>query len=141
MEKFKIKSNVILGNIYARNRYDDDLRYKAQKKRSKEKKAYYELVREVKPGGITEKLVKVDYPITADYVKSHASNVDYKGNIEANWNAPARGVNVGDSTQIQKLLSQDTEAARALIKRLQAGVAEAERIKQNKQSEVNNNAE
>lgn len=129
MEKFKIKTNVILGNIYARNQHLLDLREKGKKQRAKDGSVYYELIETVTDDGVKQTLTPVPYPITPDYVKSHTSAVDYKKNIAESWNAPAKGVNVGDATSVQALLSKDTEAARALVERLNSAIAEAEKAK------------
>lgn len=138
-EKFKIKSNLILGNLYARNAHENDLRLKQRKKAKSKEKEYYELVTKTVPGGIRQELVKVLYPITPDYVKSHASNVDYKGNLDACWNAPARGTNIKDASELQRLLSRDAESARAIIAKLQKTVSEFEKARKKQQSEVKNN--
>lgn len=125
MEKFKIKTNLILGNIYARNQHLLDLRQKNKKVLAKEGSTYFELIETTTDEGIKQELVEVPYPITPDYVKSSASSVDYKKNIEEAWGAPARGTNIGDAVDIQSLLQKDTEQARLLIQKLQTVVDNA----------------
>lgn len=136
---FKVKTNLIMSNIYARNAQREADIAKAKKKTAKNKKVYYELVETVVPTGIQQKLVKVPYPITADYVKSHASSVDYRANIDTSWNAPARGANIPDCVDVQKLLAVDTEHARSLAKHLQDTIKQVEqlKIKNNKEGENN----
>ena len=100
MEKFKIKTNLIIANIYARNQHLLDTRLKQNGN-----KTYYELVEKQDNCGYHEEFVEVPYPITADYVKSFAGGADYRNNIAESWNAPARGVNVGDAVGLQDLLT------------------------------------
>lgn len=83
-------------------------------------KTYYELREIQTDDGYVEKLVEVDYPITPDYVKSFANSSDYRNDIERAMNEPARGVNMGDMTNLQDIVNMDMTA----VKDLQAKLAE-----------------
>lgn len=106
------------------------------------KDKYLELRQIQTANGVVEEYIEVDYPITPDYVKSFANSTDYRNDIERALNEPARGVNMGDMTDLQDIVNMDMTA----VKDLQAKLAECVKqlqvtqVPQEKtESEVTNN--
>lgn len=107
-----VQLNLIHGQYTSR-------RHKLHPKLEEEYKDTYLELRQIQTDdGIVEKYVEVDYPITPDYVKSFANSTDYRNDIERAMNEPARGVNLGDMTGIQEVMSMDMSAVRDLQAKL-----------------------
>lgn len=73
---------------------------------------------------VTQKGVELNfreesYPITPQYVASFADSADYRKDLVSAFNSPARGQNLGDITDIQKVSSMDSEGATLLYRQLQ----------------------
>lgn len=59
-----------------------------------------------------------DYPITPEYVDSFAESADYKSDVAGAIAKGSSRPNLGDISSMQKVLSMDTEQARALYTQL-----------------------
>lgn len=119
-----VELNLIHGQYCSR-------RYKRHPQLEKEYNDTYLELRQIQTSnGIVEEYVEVDYPITPDYVKSFANSTDYRNDIERAMNEPARGVNMGDMTDLQDIVNMDMSA----VKDLQAKLAE--RVKQLQATQV-----
>lgn len=75
---------------------------------------YCELQEQPCSNGIIEHCVEVDYPITPESVNSFADSADYKKNPEVINQAVSRQ-NLGDISEIQKVLSHDLSAMRDML--------------------------
>ncbi len=78
--------------------------------------------------GVIENYVQVDYPVTPESVNSYADSADYKKNPEVITKAVPRQ-NLGDITELQKVLSQDVSAMRDMLQRSQEVAKKLEEIK------------
>lgn len=79
---------------------------------------YFELQQIEGNNGVIEKMVEVDYPITADYVKSFLSSTDYKQDLDG---ALANGVNkpnLGNIVDMQEVYKMDSNAISELAENL-----------------------
>lgn len=102
-EKRKLVSNLLKQNCYIldfRPPYDEKKDYLQDK--------YTELVENADWNGITFQFVEKDYPITAEYVQSFLAGSDYRLDYANSVGLPARGINLGDVTNIMEILSKDT---------------------------------
>lgn len=136
----RVYLNLIQQEVYFRN--PEILTSNPGKKASK---TYYELKEVIQADGSRiEKLVEVDYPISAESVKSYVESTDYKRNLEQAFNAPPKGRNLGDVVDMQKLLSMDKqqilEVYNQLGERIKAVSAKnSTNVVDNSNKEVNNN--
>lgn len=109
-------------------------------------KKYHELRNVDVANGMAQVPVAVPYPITPDSVKSYAASADYRNDPAAAMAMQPPAPNLGDLTDIQKVLSSDMESARELyanLKQVFEGAAAAKTATatatENKESEVNAN--
>lgn len=103
-------------------------------------KKYCELQERPCANGVIEEYVSVDYPITADSVNSFVDTADYKRNPDVFANAVPRQ-NLGDVSEIQKVLSNDMTALREMLAHGKDVLAKAEAIqKQNNTSAAGNSS-
>lgn len=79
---------------------------------------YVELQEVPTQNGVTEHYVEMDYPITAESVNSYADSADYRKNPEVIRQAVPRQ-NLGDISEVQKLLREDMSALRDIASRSQ----------------------
>lgn len=102
----KIRCNLLQAEVYVR--YPVCLIDGAPVRR------YCELQEQPCTNGIIEHCVQVDYPITPESVNSFADSSDYKKNPEVINQAVPRQ-NLGDISEIQKVLSNDLSAMRDML--------------------------
>lgn len=121
----KVRLNIIQAEVYARN---PQILAGVQGKRSGE--VYYELRERVQGNATYNELVPVPYPVTADSVNSFETSTDYKRDVESAMNMPARGVNLGDIVDMQRVMSMDKAEAQKLVGELNAKIL-AGKIAQN----------
>lgn len=110
----RVNCNLLQADIYARNAQicgTCSHNYNA---------TYKELRTLDTPTGIRQVLVDVPYPVTPESVKSYAVSADYRNDPAAAMAMPAPSANLGDLTDVQKVLSADMESARALYSNLKA---------------------
>lgn len=110
----RVNCNLLQADIYARNAQicgTCSHNYNA---------TYKELRTIDTPTGIRQVLVDVPYPVTPDSVKSYAASADYRNDPAAAMAMSAPSANLGDLTDVQKVLSADMESARALYSNLKA---------------------
>lgn len=110
----RVNCNLLQAEIYARNAQISGTcshNYNA---------TYKELRTIDTPTGIRQVLVDVPYPVTPESVKSYAASADYRNDPAAAMATPAPSANLGDLTDVQKVLSADMESARALYSNLKA---------------------
>lgn len=101
-------------------------------------KKYCELQEQPCSNGIVEDYVSVDYPITPDSVNSYADSSDYKKNPEVISQAVPRQ-NLGDISELQKVLSHDMSAMRDMLAKSQEVLKKIEEVgKVEKQLAVDN---
>lgn len=79
---------------------------------------YVELQEIPTQNGVVEHYVELDYPITAESVNSYADSADYRKNPEVIRQAVPRQ-NLGDISEVQKLLREDMSALRDIAIRSQ----------------------
>lgn len=113
--KAERKPLVVAGRLM-RNCYLSDASDALDIQRDYATEKYYELREETTENGIEHKLVEVDYPITAESVKSYVDSTNYKLDPFGNLAAPRK--NLGDVTESQKVMRMDTAEARAMYERL-----------------------
>lgn len=106
-------------------------------------KKYNELRNVDVANGIAQVPVEVPYPITPDSVKSYAASADYRNDPAAAMAMQPPAPNLGDLTDVQKVLSADMESARELYANLKqvfesaaAAKSATETATENKESEV-----
>lgn len=80
--------------------------------------SYYELQRKPMRNGIVEELVEVDYPITQEKLQSEVDSTDYKKDPFGSSVSAVKKTNIGDITNIQDLLLNDSQTARELYNTL-----------------------
>lgn len=105
-------------------------------------KKYNELRNVDVANGIAQVPVEVPYPITPDSVKSYAASADYRNDPATAMAMQPSAPNLGDLTDVQKVLSADMESARELYANLKqvfenVSVVKTETAMENKASEVN----
>ena len=106
----KLPTNLVMADLYA---------YRPEPVKGLSQDKYYELVEVIQPDGSRkEKLVKQDYPITAEYVKSFEQSADYKLDVDGAIAAGHSGKNLGDVTALQELYAMDSAAVEEYAKRL-----------------------
>lgn len=113
----KVRLNIIQAEVYARN---PQILTGVNGKRSDS--VYYELRERAQGNAIFNELVPVPYPVTAESVNSFETSTDYKRDIESAMNMPARGVNLGDVVDMQRIMSMDRSEAQKLIGELNAKI-------------------
>ena len=121
--KKRIKSNLLLQNCFISDRrppFDEKNDYTINK--------YIELVQNEDWNGISFSMVEKDYPITAEYVQSFLAGSDYRLDYANSVNLPARGINLGDITNIFGIIGKDTVELSQLNKDY---LAKAEQILKN----------
>lgn len=113
----KVRLNIIQAEVYARN---PQVLTGVRGKRSGE--VYYELRERVQGNATYNELVPVPYPVTAESVNSFETSTDYKRDVESAMNMPARGVNLGDIVDMQRVMSMDKAEAQRLIGELNSKI-------------------
>ena len=113
----KVRLNIIQAEVYARN---PQILTGVNGKRSDT--TYYELREHVKGNATYNELVAVPYPVTAESVNSFEMSTDYKRDVESAMNMPARGVNLGDIVDMQRVMTMDKSEAQKLIGELNAKI-------------------
>lgn len=113
----KVRLNIIQAEVYARN---PQILAGVQGKRSGD--VYYELRERVQGNATYNELVPVPYPVTAESVNSFETSTDYKRDVESAMNMPARGVNLGDIVDMQRVMSMDKAEAQKLVGELNAKI-------------------
>lgn len=122
MSDFKTKrlhSNLLQQNVYVR-----DCSLGSDIEGNKSGSTFVTLNENITDKGLEQSFEEVPYPITPESVASYASSCDYKVDPVAAFNAPSRGVNLGDVSALQEVGSMDSETARALYEQLSAKFAE-----------------
>lgn len=109
----RVVMNLIQAEVYANN--PELLTGKVGARSSTD---YYELRARVGGNAVYEELVKVPYPVTPESVSSYENSTDYKRDVESAVNSPARGTNLGDVVDMQRILSMDRIDAQKLIAEL-----------------------
>lgn len=110
----RVKTGLILQNCYLR----DVVPAFDVHSSSNVSKSYVDLTEQVVDDGVKVVESVVPYEITPAYVKSFAEGVDYRKDPEsAVSNSRASGVNLGDLTALQELLSMSPEQLSALVGR------------------------
>lgn len=113
----KIRCNLLEAEVY--------IRYPVCIIDGKPVRRYCELQETPCKNGVIENYVQVDYPVTPESVNSYADSADYKKNPEVVTKAVPRQ-NLGDVTELQKVLSQDMSAMRDMLQRSQEVVKKLE---------------
>lgn len=113
----KVRLNIIQAEVYARN---PQILTGVNGKRSDT--TYYELRERVQGNATYNELVAVPYPVTAESVNSFEMSTDYRRDIESAMNMPARGVNLGDVVDMQRIMAMDRSEAQKLIGELNAKI-------------------
>lgn len=113
-------------------------------RRNKSPKMYSELQMVQTPNGFEERVVEVEYPITADYVKSFEQSTDYKLDLDNAIANGQGGQNLGDVTFLQELYKMDTAQIEKLANNMKALTekikVQADTVKTvNNEKEVDNN--
>lgn len=110
--KQKVCCNLIMCDMYA---FNPDI---CNKVATQSDDKYYEL--QVKEGnnGITEELVEVDYPYTAEYVASFEQSANYKNDVDGAIANGVKKANLGDITAYQEVLAMDSQLISDLSARL-----------------------
>ena len=111
-------------------------------------KKYCELQEMPCSNGIFENYAQVDYPINAESVNSYADTADYKKNPDIVTQAVPRQ-NLGDISELQKVLANDMSALREMAQHNQDVLAKLEEyqakqgqsIDENKQKDGVNDGE
>lgn len=88
---------------------------------------YVELQEVPTQNGFVEHYVELDYPITADSVNSYADSADYRKNPEVIRQAVPRQ-NLGDISEVQKLLREDMSSLRDIATRSQEIMEKLQKI-------------
>lgn len=120
-EMKRIQSNLLLQNCFVRDYippFDKKTKYS-------DKKFYSEIPHD----DGTSEIREFDYPITPKYVASFADGADYHNQLDAVWNAPARGSNLGDVSLAQEVLTMDRATAQALLSKIGEGIDKVEAAK------------
>ena len=120
-ETKRIQSNLLLQNCFVRDYippFDKKTKYS-------DKKFYSEVPHD----DGTSEVREFDYPITPKYVASFAGGADYHNQLDAVWNAPARGSNLGDVSLAQVVFAMDRATAQALLAKLGEGIDKVEAAK------------
>lgn len=133
--KKKIKCNLLQVEAFAKAPICD-------KKTCYGNKTYACLEEKTTAHGFEHKIVEKPYEITPAYVKSFSS-CDYRKDINSALCATPRGKNLGDVTEIQKLINADMETAHALYGKLKDVFEKAQtqnETQTNTNTEVNANA-
>lgn len=126
----KNKSKRVVFNLIQAEVYAQNPELLTGKKGVKSPVSYVELRERVAGNAVFEELVEVPYPVTPESVASFEASTDYKRDIESAMNAPARGVNLGDIVDMQRVMAMDKEEAQKLVaslnqKIMQSKTAEA----------------
>lgn len=120
-EMKRIQSNLIQQNCFVRDYippFDKKTVYSDRK--------FYS---EVPHDDGTSEVREFDYPITPKYVASFADGADYHNQLDAVWNAPARGSNLGDVSSAQEVFAMDRASVQGLLKILGEGIDKVEAAK------------
>lgn len=131
---FKVKCNLLQAEVYARN-----AELCTACAHNYKNKMYKELRNVQTADGMKQVLVDVPYPVTPESVKSYAASADYRNDVGAAMASPAPGANLGDLTDVQKVLSADMESARELYANLKAVFENAAVQKQENASAAESN--
>lgn len=137
----RVKCNLLEAEVY--------VRYPVCLIDGKPVRKYCELQQQPCSNGVIEQYVEVDYPITPESVNSYADTADYKKNPDVITTAVPRQ-NLGDVSEIQKVLSNDMSALRDMLAHGKEVLAKVEAsqvakqatektVEETKQSEVVNN--
>lgn len=86
---------------------------------------YVELQKNPIKNGVIEEFVEVDYPITPEYVNSFADSADYRKNPDVIAQAHPKQ-NLGDVTEVQRILANDVNALRKTYEDL---IAKIDKVK------------
>lgn len=111
----KVHCNIISQDCYIR-----DVTPKLVHKTEYKPRKFSSLVEVPDTLGIRYELKEFDYPVTPESVKSYVDSTDYKRDPSAAVGLPARGVNLGDMTTLQRVTNCDLSAVRSVLERLQA---------------------
>lgn len=115
----KVHSNIIAQDCYIR-----DVTPKVVKKSEYKSRRYASLVEVPDAVGVHYDLREFDYPITPENVKSYADSTDYKRDPAAAVAAGVRGVNLGDITEVQRIINTDVSTVRSTLERIQKAAVE-----------------
>lgn len=113
----KVHSNIIAQDCYIR-----DVTPKVVKRSEYASRRFPSLVEVPDSVGVHYDLRDFDYPITPESVKSYVDSTDYKRDPAAAIAAGARGVNLGDITEAQRIVNSDVSTVRSTLERFQAAV-------------------
>lgn len=127
MSAKKLNTNLIRTNCYISEVTDTN-----QTTHKPTQKKYHELRRTMTHNGLKEELVEVDYPITADSVKSYEDSCDYRIDPVANITSAPKRKNLGDITGVQEFTEHDQSTAHSIYERIKADIISA--LKKNEQA-------
>lgn len=114
----KLPCNLLINNLRFLNAQEITKVNLEKARRNKSKKMYSEYQMIQTENGFEEKLVEVEYPITADYVKSFEQSTDYRLDVDNAIANGKGGQNVGDVAFLQELFKMDTEQLKKVANNL-----------------------
>lgn len=112
----KVYSNILQQNVYLR---DCTEKKSLSNPAASSEKVYTSLDEVVTSNGVELRETVNPYPITPESVSSYAQSCDYKLDPLASSKMPARGVNLGDVTELQNLSKMSKSDLQAIYSRLQ----------------------
>lgn len=98
-------------------------------------KTYYELQRKTVSNGIVEELTEVPYSITPQTVKSYANSADYHVDPVGAVMRGGQKKNLGDVSEMQKVMIMDSQEAAALYQSLKKRFEDAQKSSSQSSSE------
>lgn len=116
----KVHSNIIAQDCYIR-----EVTPKVVRKSEYKPRKFSSLVEVPDSLGVQFELKEFDYPVTPENVKSYVDSTDYKRDPLAATAGGARGVNLGDITELQRITNSDVSAVRLTLERIQKAAVEA----------------
>lgn len=119
-----LKNSRVQSNLLQQNCFVRDVVRTTDLSVSSSPESFLSIDEVVTSKGVELKETDNPYPITPQYVKSFADSVDYHKDLLGAISSGERRSNLGDITDIQKIVSMDSEQARALYNQLSAVFAQ-----------------